>query len=150
MYVNHVSCCWRYLPILQLCGVRGGGNAAAQALFWQANKGLSFVLAFESEREKGMRLILARRFADCNVGLQYRSIYFYIWQSRSTYFYLKVKNILIFQSVLVFLFSSLFWVVFYLSQLRCLLSPMLMHIMLVAINFSKKKIYIMLVGLDDL
>ena len=54
--------------MLQLCGVRGGGNAAAQALFWQAKKGLSFVIAFESERERNAVIMLARRFAfDCNV-----------------------------------------------------------------------------------
>ncbi|BBH02422.1 plectin-related protein [Prunus dulcis] len=52
---------------MQLCGVRGGGNAAAQALFWQAKQGLSFVLAFESERERNAAIMLARRFAfDCN------------------------------------------------------------------------------------
>lgn len=57
-----------YFPVLQLCGVRGGGNAAAQALFWQAKKELSFVLAFESERERNAAVMLARRFAfDCNV-----------------------------------------------------------------------------------
>jgi len=55
---------------LQLCGVRGGGNAAAQALFWQPKQGLSFVLAFESERERNAAIMLARRFAfDCNVCL---------------------------------------------------------------------------------
>lgn len=52
-----------------MCGVRGGGNAASQALFWQAKKGLSFVLAFESERERNAAVMLARRFAfDCNVS----------------------------------------------------------------------------------
>lgn len=55
----------------QLCGVRGGGNAAAQALFWQASKGVSFILAFESERERNAAIMLARRFAfDCNVSIQ--------------------------------------------------------------------------------
>ncbi|CAL9019119.1 unnamed protein product [Prunus brigantina] len=55
---------------MQLCGVRGGGNAAAQALFWQAKQGLSFVLAFESERERNAAIMLARRFAfDCNIML---------------------------------------------------------------------------------
>ncbi|XP_024021217.1 stomatal closure-related actin-binding protein 1 [Morus notabilis] len=59
-----------YSTSMQLCGVRGGGNAAAQALFWQAKKGLSFVLAFESERERNAALMLARRFAfDCNIML---------------------------------------------------------------------------------
>ncbi|KAG8654989.1 stomatal closure-related actin-binding protein 1 isoform X2 [Manihot esculenta] len=59
-----------YSPSMQLCGVRGGGNAAAQALYWQANKGISFVLAFESERERNAAIMLARRFAfDCNIIL---------------------------------------------------------------------------------
>ncbi|KAK6925500.1 Stomatal closure-related actin-binding protein, coiled-coil domain [Dillenia turbinata] len=56
-----------YSSSMQLCGVRGGGNAAAQALFWDAKKGLSFILAFESERERNAAIMLARRFAfDCN------------------------------------------------------------------------------------
>ncbi|KAA8549997.1 hypothetical protein F0562_001681 [Nyssa sinensis] len=59
-----------YSNSMQLCGVRGGGNAAAQALFWQAKIGLSFVLAFESERERNAAIMLARRFAfDCNIML---------------------------------------------------------------------------------
>ncbi|XP_042483263.1 stomatal closure-related actin-binding protein 1-like [Macadamia integrifolia] len=59
-----------YSTSMQLCGVRGGGNAAAQALFWQAKKNLSFVLAFESERERNAAIMLARRFAfDCNIML---------------------------------------------------------------------------------
>jgi hypothetical protein len=38
-------------------------------LFWQAKKGLSFVLAFESARERNAAIMLARRFAfDCNVS----------------------------------------------------------------------------------
>ncbi|TKY46633.1 Stomatal closure-related actin-binding protein 1 [Spatholobus suberectus] len=52
------------------CGVRGGGNAAAQAVFWLPKQGLSFVLAFESERERNAAIMLARRFAfDCNIIL---------------------------------------------------------------------------------
>ncbi|XP_058107393.1 stomatal closure-related actin-binding protein 1-like [Magnolia sinica] len=59
-----------YSSSMQLCGVRGGGNAAAQALFWQPKKGLSFALAFESERERNAAIMLARRFAfDCNIML---------------------------------------------------------------------------------
>ncbi|KAL3752211.1 hypothetical protein ACJRO7_012944 [Eucalyptus globulus] len=59
-----------YSSSMQLCGVRGGGNAAAQALFWQAKQGVSFVLAFESERERNAAIMLARRFAyDCNIML---------------------------------------------------------------------------------
>ncbi|KAK9065130.1 hypothetical protein SSX86_016513 [Deinandra increscens subsp. villosa] len=59
-----------YSSFMQLCGVRGGGNAAAQASFWQPKIGLSFVLAFESERERNAAIMLARRFAfDCNIML---------------------------------------------------------------------------------
>ncbi|CAN1145239.1 Stomatal closure-related actin-binding protein 1 [Linum perenne] len=59
-----------YCASMQLCGVRGAGNAAAQAVFWQANKELSFVLAFESERDRNAAIMLAKRFAfDCNIVL---------------------------------------------------------------------------------
>ncbi|KAK7276639.1 hypothetical protein RIF29_17782 [Crotalaria pallida] len=59
-----------YSSSMQLCGVRGGGNAVAQALFWQPKQGRSFVLAFESERERNAAIMLARRFAfDCNIML---------------------------------------------------------------------------------
>ncbi|XP_042004266.1 stomatal closure-related actin-binding protein 1-like isoform X2 [Salvia splendens] len=59
-----------YSNSMQLCGVRGGGNAAAQAVYWQAKAGHSFVLAFESERERNAAIMLARRFAfDCNITL---------------------------------------------------------------------------------
>ncbi|XP_058080050.1 stomatal closure-related actin-binding protein 1-like isoform X2 [Magnolia sinica] len=59
-----------YSTSMQICGVRGGGNAAAQALFWQVKKGLFFMLAFESDRERNAAIMLARRFAfDCNVML---------------------------------------------------------------------------------
>ncbi|GAB4855947.1 hypothetical protein Ancab_024586 [Ancistrocladus abbreviatus] len=48
----------------------GGGNAAAQALYWLAKPGLSFILAFESERDRNAAIMLARRFAfDCNIML---------------------------------------------------------------------------------
>ncbi|XP_027942034.1 stomatal closure-related actin-binding protein 1 [Vigna unguiculata] len=59
-----------YSSSMQLCGVRGGGNAAAQGVFWQPKQGHSFVLAFESERERNAAIMLARRFAfDCNIML---------------------------------------------------------------------------------
>ncbi|GAB4843961.1 Stomatal closure- actin-binding protein 2 [Ancistrocladus abbreviatus] len=59
-----------YSSSMQLFGYRGGGNAAAKSLFWQARKGLSFVLKFESERERNGAIILARKCAlDCNVVL---------------------------------------------------------------------------------
>ncbi|QCD86197.1 Stomatal closure-related actin-binding protein [Vigna unguiculata] len=51
-----------------LCGVRGGGNATTQGVFWQPKQGHSFVLAFESERERNAAIMLARRFAfNCNM-----------------------------------------------------------------------------------
>ncbi|KAM0872780.1 hypothetical protein ACQ4PT_038488 [Festuca glaucescens] len=53
-----------------LCGVRGGGDAAPQAMFWQPRKDLSFVLGFETARERNSAIMLARRFAiDCNIIL---------------------------------------------------------------------------------
>ncbi|KAK4481778.1 hypothetical protein RD792_012689 [Penstemon davidsonii] len=59
-----------YSKSMQLCGFRGGGNSAAKSLFWQARKGQSFVLVFESERERNGALILARKYAfECNVFL---------------------------------------------------------------------------------
>ena len=54
----------------QLCGFRGGGNSAAKSLFWQARKGQSFVLVFDSERERNGALTYARKYAlDCNVSI---------------------------------------------------------------------------------
>lgn len=59
-----------YSSAMQLCGIRGGGNAAAQAVFWQVKPGQSFLIAFESERERNAAIMLARRFAfDCNITL---------------------------------------------------------------------------------
>ncbi|XP_073045917.1 stomatal closure-related actin-binding protein 2-like isoform X4 [Primulina eburnea] len=59
-----------YSKSMQLCGFRGGGNSAAKSLFWQARKGQSFVVVFESENERNGALILARKYAsDCNVSL---------------------------------------------------------------------------------
>nr|CAB3458772.1 unnamed protein product [Digitaria exilis] len=59
-----------YSSSMQLCGVRGGGDAAPQAVFWRPRKELSFVLAFETTRERNSALMLARRFAmDCNIIL---------------------------------------------------------------------------------
>ncbi|KAF7116629.1 hypothetical protein RHSIM_RhsimUnG0018400 [Rhododendron simsii] len=56
-----------YSVTMQLCGFRGGGNSAAKSLFWQARKGQSFVLVFETERERNAAIMLARRYAlDCN------------------------------------------------------------------------------------
>ncbi|XP_017248382.1 stomatal closure-related actin-binding protein 3 isoform X2 [Daucus carota subsp. sativus] len=59
-----------YSTSMQLCGFRGGGNLAAKSLFWQARKGQSFVLVFDSERDRNAAIVLARRYAlDCNVVL---------------------------------------------------------------------------------
>uniref|UniRef100_A0A5B7ABR9 Stomatal closure-related actin-binding protein 1 n=1 Tax=Davidia involucrata TaxID=16924 RepID=A0A5B7ABR9_DAVIN len=59
-----------YSTSMQLSGFRGGGNSAAKSLFWQARKGQSFVLVFESERDRNAAIMLARRYAfDCNVML---------------------------------------------------------------------------------
>ncbi|KAH9738833.1 Stomatal closure-related actin-binding protein 2 [Citrus sinensis] len=56
-----------YHTSMQLCGVRGDGNAAAKSLFWQARKGLSYVLTFESEKERNAAIMIARKHAlDCN------------------------------------------------------------------------------------
>ncbi|KAF7007282.1 hypothetical protein CFC21_022230 [Triticum aestivum] len=59
-----------YSSSMQLCGVRGGGDAAPQAMFWQPREGLSLVLGFETPRERNSAIMLARRFAiDCNIIL---------------------------------------------------------------------------------
>uniref|UniRef100_A0A7C8YF31 Stomatal closure-related actin-binding protein PH domain-containing protein n=2 Tax=Opuntia streptacantha TaxID=393608 RepID=A0A7C8YF31_OPUST len=55
---------------MQLCGVRGGVSAASKSLFWQARKGLSYVLTFESERDRNAAIIIARKCAlDCHIIL---------------------------------------------------------------------------------
>ncbi|XP_050233804.1 stomatal closure-related actin-binding protein 2 [Mercurialis annua] len=59
-----------YSTLMQLCGVRNNCNAAAKSLFWQPRKGLSYVLKFESERERNAAIMIARKYAyDCNVIL---------------------------------------------------------------------------------
>ncbi|KAJ8770333.1 hypothetical protein K2173_014943 [Erythroxylum novogranatense] len=59
-----------YSTSMQLCGVRSDGTAAAKQLFWQPRKGLSFVLTFDSDRERNAAAMLARKYAfDCNVIL---------------------------------------------------------------------------------
>ncbi|RZC20346.1 Retrovirus-related Pol polyprotein from transposon RE2 [Glycine soja] len=53
-----------------LCGVRSDVANAAKVLFWKARKGLSFVLTFESERDRNSAIMVARKYAlDCNVVL---------------------------------------------------------------------------------
>uniref|UniRef100_A0A0D9YGA8 Stomatal closure-related actin-binding protein coiled-coil domain-containing protein n=2 Tax=Oryza glumipatula TaxID=40148 RepID=A0A0D9YGA8_9ORYZ len=59
-----------YSTTMKLCGSRGGGNAAATAVFWQARKGLSYTLAFETDRDRNAAIMLARKFAsNCNITL---------------------------------------------------------------------------------
>ncbi|KAG0563571.1 hypothetical protein M758_8G041000 [Ceratodon purpureus] len=59
-----------YSSSMQLCGARGGGDAAARSLYWVAHKNLTFMLVLDSERERNAAIMLARRFAfDCNVML---------------------------------------------------------------------------------
>lgn len=61
---------WFSLCNLQLCGSRGGGNAAACAVFWQTRKNLSYTLAFETDRDRNAAIMLARKFAsNCNVSV---------------------------------------------------------------------------------
>lgn len=41
-----------------------------KGVFWQARKGLSFVLTFETERDRNAAILLARKYAlDCNVSI---------------------------------------------------------------------------------
>ncbi|XP_006658035.1 stomatal closure-related actin-binding protein 1 [Oryza brachyantha] len=59
-----------YSSSMQLCGMRGSGDAAPQAMYWQPRRDLSLVLGFETARERNCAIILARRFAiDCNIVL---------------------------------------------------------------------------------
>jgi hypothetical protein len=59
-----------YSSSMQLCGFRGGGSSAAKSIFWQARKGQSFILVFESEHDRNAALVLARKYAlDSNVLL---------------------------------------------------------------------------------
>lgn len=59
-----------YSTSMLLCGVRGDGKASAKSLFWQPRKGLSYVLTFESEKERNAAIMVARKHAfDCSVML---------------------------------------------------------------------------------
>lgn len=59
-----------YSSTMQLCGMRGGGDAAPQSMYWQPRRDLSLVLGFETARERNSAIMLARRFAiDCNIIL---------------------------------------------------------------------------------
>ncbi|KAM5552722.1 stomatal closure-related actin-binding protein 3-like [Rosa sericea] len=57
-----------YSSSMQLCGARGDAANVAKGVFWQPRKGLSFVLTFETERDRNAAILLARKYAlDCNV-----------------------------------------------------------------------------------
>ncbi|GMI65674.1 hypothetical protein like AT2G40820 [Hibiscus trionum] len=59
-----------YSTSMLLCGARGDTTASAKSLFWQPRKGLSFVLTFESDKERNAAIMVARKHAlDCNVML---------------------------------------------------------------------------------
>jgi hypothetical protein len=59
-----------YSSAMQLCGARGGGDAAVRSLYWVAHKNLTFMLVLDTERERNAAILLARRFAfDCNIIL---------------------------------------------------------------------------------
>jgi hypothetical protein len=59
-----------YSSFMQLCGARGGGDAAVRSLYWVAHKNLTFMLVLDSERERNAAILLARQFAfDVNVVL---------------------------------------------------------------------------------
>ncbi|KAK8712138.1 hypothetical protein V6N13_147388 [Hibiscus sabdariffa] len=59
-----------YSTSMLLCGARGDANAPAKSLFWQPRKGLSYVLTFESDKERNAAIMVARRHAfDCSVML---------------------------------------------------------------------------------
>jgi hypothetical protein len=60
-----------YSTSVQLCGFRGYGNNAPKQLFWQPRRGLSYVLTFDSDRERNAAIMIARKHAlDCNVMLR--------------------------------------------------------------------------------
>ncbi|KAL3687071.1 hypothetical protein R1sor_013380 [Riccia sorocarpa] len=52
-----------YSTNMQLCGARGGGDSAAQGLYWVPKKGMTFMLVLESERERNAAILLARKFS---------------------------------------------------------------------------------------
>ncbi|GMI79616.1 hypothetical protein like AT2G40820 [Hibiscus trionum] len=59
-----------YSTSMLLCGSRGDANAPAKSLFWQPRKGLSYVLTFESDKERNAAIMVARKHAlDCSVML---------------------------------------------------------------------------------
>ncbi|CAM6094157.1 unnamed protein product [Calypogeia fissa] len=52
-----------YSKAMQLCGARGGGDSAAQGLYWVPKKDQNFMLVLDSERERNAAIMLARKFA---------------------------------------------------------------------------------------
>ena len=48
---------------MQVCGARGGGDAAAQGLFLNFKGTLNFMLACESKKERNCAIYLIRKFA---------------------------------------------------------------------------------------
>ena len=54
--------------VMQVCGARGGGDAAAQGLFLALSPALVFMLACEASRERNAAIMLIRRFAQ-EVGI---------------------------------------------------------------------------------
>jgi len=59
-----------YSQTMQVCGARGGGDAAAQGLFLALSSSLVFMLACESSRERNAAIMLIRRFAlESNIQL---------------------------------------------------------------------------------
>eukprot|EP00239_Pterosperma_sp_CCMP1384_P008354 CAMPEP_0197852696 /NCGR_PEP_ID=MMETSP1438-20131217/21227_1 /TAXON_ID=1461541 /ORGANISM="Pterosperma sp., Strain CCMP1384" /LENGTH=396 /DNA_ID=CAMNT_0043466857 /DNA_START=15 /DNA_END=1205 /DNA_ORIENTATION=- len=55
-----------YHPRMQVCGARGGGDAAAQGLFLALTPSLVFMLASESSRERNAAIMLIRKFSQQN------------------------------------------------------------------------------------
>jgi len=59
-----------YTLQMQVCGARGGGDAAAQGLFLALDPSQVFMLACESARERNAAIMLIRKFAEeCAVNL---------------------------------------------------------------------------------
>lgn len=92
MICTHVRS-FLFCTMTQLCGVRGGGNAASKSLFWQARKGVSYVLTFETERDRNAAIILARKHAlDSHVSLTCPLMHYFspkrnIWKTLIAVYY---------------------------------------------------------------
>ena len=55
--------CLSRVTELQVCGARGGGDAAAQGLFLAFGPQLVFMLACESARQRNAAILIIRHFA---------------------------------------------------------------------------------------